>query len=404
MATAAENNLGAAGMVEMPGMLSSAIGGDDLMLDPSIYVGVGTLDLTPDQIAILIQDPNDSEIDILVTGEVYMSHVHVRARLIQAFKPAGWAMRPLSRERTEEDSDGKTVCFEQMWGMFVRGIFVAAAWGSNEWRRDNDRSNRTDALEACKSNALTRCAKDLGIAAQCWDKRWADAWRAGKCFRVWLEKGDRGGSNKPVWRRMDAPAFWNEKGIADDSPNKEKYNLPKQTQAGRQPPPQGAQAPTGTTNGGYRQPQAAASSQAPTQRQGNNPVPATAKPDFQPPGQSAPATGTIRVIELLQTADLFRSIDDAKQPDGKAHVYRCVTDKRTYAWFSYEKMENGQLGSDAFTTAKELEKSVVVIDYVTQSRGDGQGVNNKLRGVRALTLAEQAHVNQQTVANAKHGK
>jgi hypothetical protein len=43
------------------------------------------------------------------------------------------------------------------------------------------------AVEGCKSNALMRCCKDLGIASELWDPHFIRSFRA-KCMQeVWVE-------------------------------------------------------------------------------------------------------------------------------------------------------------------------------------------------------------------------
>ena len=59
------------------------------------------------------------------------------------------------------------------------------------------------ASEGCKSNALMRCSKDLGIASELWDPRFIRKYRADhtrevfvehqvskKRTKIWLRKGD----------------------------------------------------------------------------------------------------------------------------------------------------------------------------------------------------------------------
>ena len=43
------------------------------------------------------------------------------------------------------------------------------------------------AAEGCKSNALTRCCKDLGVASELWDPRFIRKFIAGHVKEVWAE-------------------------------------------------------------------------------------------------------------------------------------------------------------------------------------------------------------------------
>jgi hypothetical protein len=105
----------------------------------------------------------------------------------------------------------------QEWALYAQGQFISAAVGGAEYQEENNRMTWSDVLETIKSNALMRLCKDLGIASECWDKKFTRKFQQEYCVQVWVD-----GKNRPLWRRMDSPAFYKEKGPTDDSPNKEK--------------------------------------------------------------------------------------------------------------------------------------------------------------------------------------
>ena len=43
------------------------------------------------------------------------------------------------------------------------------------------------AAEGCKSNALMRCCKDLGIASELWDPHWIRQFQKERVREVWVE-------------------------------------------------------------------------------------------------------------------------------------------------------------------------------------------------------------------------
>jgi hypothetical protein len=43
------------------------------------------------------------------------------------------------------------------------------------------------AIEGCKSNALMRCCKDLGIASELWDPNFVRAFKKTRMEEVWVE-------------------------------------------------------------------------------------------------------------------------------------------------------------------------------------------------------------------------
>jgi hypothetical protein len=61
---------------------------------------------------------------------------------------------------------------------------VGIARGEQEYF---DPSGIPTATEACKSNALMRCCKDLGIASELWDPRFIREFRKEHCLEVYAE-------------------------------------------------------------------------------------------------------------------------------------------------------------------------------------------------------------------------
>lgn len=169
------------------------------------YQGVATVSLNPDQTAALQKPMPPEALDILPTGEVYASQVHYRRLLNSVFGPGAWALVP----RGAFAMQGNTVCREYAL-VGPGGRFISEAIGEAEYQPNNARMSYASACEAAKSNALTRCCKDIGIASECWDKRFCEQFKAEHCVQVWLQSG-----GKPVWRRKDAAPFWNEKGSGD---------------------------------------------------------------------------------------------------------------------------------------------------------------------------------------------
>jgi hypothetical protein len=59
------------------------------------------------------------------------------------------------------------------------------------------------ASEGCKSNALMRCCKDLGIASELWDPRFIRKFKKEKCKEVWVEHATTK-KKRQIWQRKDA--------------------------------------------------------------------------------------------------------------------------------------------------------------------------------------------------------
>ena len=60
------------------------------------------------------------------------------------------------------------------------------------------------ATEGCRSNALVRCCKDLGIASELWDPRWIRKYKAKYAREVFVEHVVNKKKSK-IWIRKDDP-------------------------------------------------------------------------------------------------------------------------------------------------------------------------------------------------------
>jgi hypothetical protein len=182
------------------------------IFSPDTFVNIAVKPVSDEQATILLDKIDPDDLDVLPTGEVYLTQAKYRARLNKAFRPGGWAMRPLGSPYIKDE------LAMQEWALYANGQFLAYAVGGAEYKASNQRMNWSDVLETLKSNALMRLCKDLGIAAECWNKQFTESFKAQYCFKVWVEDQKR-----PQWRRMDSNPLYKERGIVEDSPNKEKY-------------------------------------------------------------------------------------------------------------------------------------------------------------------------------------
>lgn len=60
------------------------------------------------------------------------------------------------------------------------------------------------ATEGCRSNALVRCCKDLGIASELWDPRWIRKFKEENTKEVWVEHAVNKRKSR-IWVRKDDP-------------------------------------------------------------------------------------------------------------------------------------------------------------------------------------------------------
>jgi hypothetical protein len=172
------------------------------VLPPAAYERIGQFSLTEEQEAILNEPLPVDEVDIRPDdGAVYASHEYYRRKLNKTFGRMGWTLVPGSpltqRPQTNE--------WYQRWVLFVGGVYVAEAIASRDYQPTNARMDLSDVAEAIKSDALRRCCKDLGIATECWNKRWTEKWKHEHAVQVVAQVWKKGQQvNAKVWRRKDA--------------------------------------------------------------------------------------------------------------------------------------------------------------------------------------------------------
>lgn len=93
---------------------------------------------------------------------IYLPEIKYRRVLNKAFGPGGWGLAP----RGEHNISAKNISRE--YALICNGRFVSQARGEQDYF---DITGLPTASEGCKSNALMRCCKDLGIASELWYKK-----------------------------------------------------------------------------------------------------------------------------------------------------------------------------------------------------------------------------------------
>lgn len=203
---------------------------DDVSLGELGLVGVK---LTDAEEAVLVAPVDPHDIDVLPTGQPYLSHPWYTRRFNQAFGRTGWQIIPVAKPMMNEKS---VVC---PYILFVHQKPVAFAMGEQAYHPTNKDQTYGDALEATIASALRRCAKRIGVGLEMWDRRFLRKWIDEFAVKVWLEKKDGDTNNKPVFRRRDEPPFWNEKGQGQGQgdggrAHRQTFTAPPKTEA---PPP-----------------------------------------------------------------------------------------------------------------------------------------------------------------------
>ncbi|KAH8703661.1 putative mitochondrial genome maintenance protein Mgm101 [Talaromyces proteolyticus] len=148
----------------------------------------------PKEVAdILLAPPNPDDVEIKPDGIVYMPEIKYRRILNKAFGPGGWGLVP----RSESIVTPKMVTRE--YALICNGRLVSIARGEQDYFNPEGIPTAT---EGCKSNALVRCCKDLGVASELWDPRWIRRFKAQNTKEVFVEHIVSKKRSK-IWVRKD---------------------------------------------------------------------------------------------------------------------------------------------------------------------------------------------------------
>lgn len=127
------------------------------------YHGLSATPFTPEAAQILQQEIPFDDVEVKPDGIIYLPEIKYRRILNRAFGPGGWGLAP----RGETIVTGSVVTRE--YSLVCGGRLVSIARGEQQYFSPDGIPTAT---EGCKSNALMRCCKDLGIASELWDPRY----------------------------------------------------------------------------------------------------------------------------------------------------------------------------------------------------------------------------------------
>ena len=134
-----------------------------------------------------------TDIEIKPDGLIYLPEIKYRRILSKAFGPGGWGLVP----RSETIVTPKLVTRE--YGLVCHGQLVSVARGEQDYFSE---SGIPTATEGCKSNALMRCCKDLGIGSELWDPVFIKRFKSEQCIDKFVEHITTK-KKKKIWLRKD---------------------------------------------------------------------------------------------------------------------------------------------------------------------------------------------------------
>ncbi|TPX15429.1 uncharacterized protein E0L32_004409 [Thyridium curvatum] len=162
------------------------------------FHGLSTTPFSPETAAILMSPIDMQDVEVKPDGIIYLPEIKYRRILNQAFGPGGWGLAP----RGEVTVSEKVVSRE--YALIVHGRYIAQARGECQYFSEE---TIPTASEGCKSNALLRCCKDLGIASELWDPRFIREFKKKHAREVWVEHVVNK-KKRQIWIRKDGdPAY-----------------------------------------------------------------------------------------------------------------------------------------------------------------------------------------------------
>ena len=169
---------------------------------------------------VLLAPTETDEVEIKPDGILYLPEIKYRRILNRAFGPGGWGLVP----RSESIVTPKTVTRE--YALVCNGRYVtthahtlsllllnflltiyslvSVARGEQDYFSPDGIPTAT---EGCRSNALVRCCKDLGIASELWDPRFIRKFKAAHTREVFVEHVVNKRKSK-IWLRKDDPVTY----------------------------------------------------------------------------------------------------------------------------------------------------------------------------------------------------
>jgi hypothetical protein len=149
---------------------------------------VGTIKLTKEEEGILFAPVDEALVEIRPDGLIYLSWMQYVTRLRRALG-ISWGLIPQMLPRMK---DGLMV--RPFW-FLIRGTLVTEVIG--EQHISSSTMTWAEAAEGCRSNALMRACKALGITLELWDPAFIRGWK--KKYAVHM----RDTTNRIIWVKKE---------------------------------------------------------------------------------------------------------------------------------------------------------------------------------------------------------
>ncbi|KOS19982.1 Mitochondrial genome maintenance protein [Escovopsis weberi] len=142
------------------------------------FHGISARPVTERQFRMLTEPLDEKDIEVKPDGVLYLPEIKYRRKLNEIFGPMGWGIIPKG-----EAVVGDSIVTRE-YALIIEGRFVSQAQGENSYFSPEQLPS---AVEGCKSNALMRCCKDIGVASELWDPHFVRWFRKTQMEEVWVE-------------------------------------------------------------------------------------------------------------------------------------------------------------------------------------------------------------------------
>lgn len=185
----------------------------------NIYSGASNLKIDDTEQSKLLASFDAKEIEIRPDGLIYLPQTFWRKRLNESFGIGQWCLIVKS---STKDPDRNKLYLQGI--LMARGCYVSESVGEAEYHEDNSLQSWASVWESAKSDCITRCCKDLGIASELWQPEFIRTWINENAVKVWINTAKKGDPEKlkAVWRKKDAARFWNEVVKSETKPETKK--------------------------------------------------------------------------------------------------------------------------------------------------------------------------------------
>ena len=177
------------------------------------FHGLSTEPFSKEAADILLSPISPMDVEVKPDGIVYLPEIKYRRILNKAFGPGGWGLAPRGESIVTEKAVTREYALVAhgryddvvgsrlflFWLLPWTSRLVSIARGSQDYFSPD---NIPTATEGCKSNAMMRCCKDLGVASELWDPRFIRDFLSKNAREVFVEHA-LNKKRRKIWIRKD---------------------------------------------------------------------------------------------------------------------------------------------------------------------------------------------------------